>query len=89
MVQYEIDRLIGSRIRQRRIDRNFKLSELARSVGIDTATLQDYEDGQQRISAARLVRICEILDTPPVYMFLNSAVALEAFLAAEQQGRTP
>lgn len=80
-----LDQLVGSRIRQRRIDRNLEVPELSKLTGIDPDLLRAYEDGDRRVSREDLRRICEVLETQPAYMFLNDHSALAAFRDAESE----
>lgn len=57
----EVDEEIGARIRARRQELGFPQSHVAELVGITFQQLQKYEAGQNRVSAATLLRIAAAL----------------------------
>lgn len=57
----EVDTKIGIRIRERRQELGFSQSYVADVVGITFQQLQKYETGQNRVSAATLLRIADVL----------------------------
>ena len=65
----EIDRLVGSRVRQRRMQRGLSQEQLAQPLGITVPQLQKYEKGQNRIGASRLHRIAALLEAPIAFFF--------------------
>ena len=71
----EIDRLVGSRVRQRRMQRGLSQEQLAQPLGITVPQLQKYEKGQNRIGASRLHRIAALLDAPIAFFFAVNAPA--------------
>src|SRR3954447_25763655 len=60
----EIDRLVGSRVRQRRMQRGMSQEQLAAALGITVPQLQKYEKGVNRIGASRLHKIAGLLGVP-------------------------
>ena len=65
----DLDLLIGSRLRQRRILLAISQEELARRIGLSFQQLQKYEVGENRISAARLFKMSEMLAVPITWFF--------------------
>lgn len=65
----DIDRLVGHRVRQRRIETGMSQEKLAEAIGVSLQQLQKYEAGANRIGASRLFRIAEALDTPIIHFF--------------------
>jgi transcriptional regulator with XRE-family HTH domain len=59
----EIDQLVGSRVRQRRMLIGLSQEHLAKALGITVPQLQKYEKGVNRISVAG------VLDVPIGYFF--------------------
>lgn len=57
----EIDREIGARIRARRNELGCSQSYVADIIGITTQQMQKYESGENRVAAATLLRIAEVL----------------------------
>jgi transcriptional regulator with XRE-family HTH domain/predicted XRE-type DNA-binding protein len=77
-------RLIGRRIRRRRLFLNLTQAALAKSLGVTYQQLQKYEKGANRISQARLDDLANLLDVAPDYFLVEevpaAADALEQFL---------
>ena len=57
----EINKRIGSAIKQLRLIRGMTQTDMASRLGITFQQLQKYETGKNRVSADRLVLIAEIL----------------------------
>ena len=70
-----LDRLIGKRVMMCRRERGLSQAALAEQLGISFQQLQKYEQGQNRITVARLAKIASELDVAIGY-FLTGAVAL-------------
>ena len=60
----EIDRLVGSRVRQRRMQLGMSQEQLAEQLGITVPQVQKYEKGVNRIGASRLHKIAGLLGVP-------------------------
>ena len=60
----EIDRLVGSRVRQRRMQLGMGQELLAEQLGITVPQVQKYEKGVNRIGASRLHKIAGLLGAP-------------------------
>jgi len=65
----ETDVLIGKRIRDRRQQIGVTQHALAKTIGVSFQQLHKYEQGTNRVSAARLWRIAKALQTPMDYYF--------------------
>jgi transcriptional regulator with XRE-family HTH domain len=65
----EIDRLVGSRVRQRRMQLGMSQEGLAAALGITVPQVQKYEKGINRIGASRLHRIAGLLGVPITTFF--------------------
>lgn len=63
------DRLIGARLRKRRNFLGLSQSELGERIGMSFQQLQKYETGFNKISASRLVDICEALGVSVLYAY--------------------
>ena len=68
-VNVAIDGYIGIRRRERRLALQMSQSELGTKLGVSYQQVQKYENGANRVSAARLFDICEALDLPLASMF--------------------
>jgi transcriptional regulator with XRE-family HTH domain len=64
-----VDGYIGIRMRERRIALQMSQSELGSKLGVSYQQVQKYENGANRVSAARLFDICEALELPLASMF--------------------
>src|SRR4051794_37385252 len=60
----EIDRLVGSRVRQRRMQLGMSQELLAEQLGVTVPQVQKYEKGVNRIGASRLHKIAGLLGVP-------------------------
>ena len=58
------DAVVGANIRIHRLAQRLSQSALARELGISFQQLQKYENGTNRVGAARLVRIAVALGVP-------------------------
>jgi transcriptional regulator with XRE-family HTH domain len=63
---------VGRRIRARRLECWLSQQELARGLGVSFQQIQKYEKGANRISAGRLLAICNLLQVP-ITFFYDSA----------------
>jgi transcriptional regulator with XRE-family HTH domain len=64
-----VDEYIGARIRERRLELNMTQTELGEKLGVTFQQVQKYEKGRNRVSAARLFEICELLEVSLASMF--------------------
>jgi transcriptional regulator with XRE-family HTH domain len=58
------DAVVGQNIRVHRLARRMSQTELADGIGVTFQQVQKYENGANRVGAARLVRIAEMLHVP-------------------------
>ena len=65
----KINLLLGRRLRSRRRLMGLTQTQLAIRVGVRFQQIQKYENGANRISAARLWRFCQALEVPVSYFF--------------------
>jgi transcriptional regulator with XRE-family HTH domain len=70
---HPIDRLVGARLRLRRMQKGLSQSSLAHSVGVTFQAVQKYESGDIRISASRLYDISRVLETDIGFFFGDEA----------------
>ena len=64
-----MDRVIGRRIRAAREAADLGQVALAEAVGVAFQQVQKYENGKNRVTAARLFEICRVLKVPIASMF--------------------
>jgi len=64
-----LDRHVGRRIRGKRRALGLTADDLAKSLGVDAATVKAYERGSERVPSEHLVRLSEIMDVALSYFF--------------------
>jgi transcriptional regulator with XRE-family HTH domain len=64
-----IDKLIGERMRMRRIAIGMSQEKLGDALGLTFQQVQKYEKGMNRISVGRLQSIADILRVPVTFFF--------------------
>ena len=64
-----MDRVIGRRIRAERVAAEVTQTELAGAISLSFQQLQKYENGTNRVTAAKLFEICQILEVPIASMY--------------------
>jgi transcriptional regulator with XRE-family HTH domain len=67
-----IDHHLGQRIRELRMARGMEEAELATGLGISVAAVGGIEGGAQRLAAARLLQIANLLEVKLVQLFEGS-----------------
>ena len=68
-VNAAVDGYIGIKMRERRLALQMSQSDLGAKLGVSYQQVQKYENGANRVSAARLFDICEALELPLASMF--------------------
>lgn len=63
----KIDRLIGQRVRDRRLSLGLSQEHVGEMLGLSFQQVQKYERGANRISISRLIEICRCLGVPVSY----------------------
>lgn len=64
-----VDISVGSRVRLRRNMMGLSQEKLGESLGVTFQQIQKYEKGANRISASKMQKISEILETPVAFFF--------------------
>ena len=65
----DVDRYVGSRIRERRVMLGLSQQQMAHLIGVTYQQAHKYERGINRISAGRLYEIARVLRVPVSYFF--------------------
>jgi transcriptional regulator with XRE-family HTH domain len=65
----DVDRLVGSRVRMRRMMVGITQEKLGDACGITFQQIQKYEKGTNRIGASRLHQIARILEVPVEFFY--------------------
>jgi len=66
---------VGRRIRARRLECWLSQQELAQGLGVSFQQIQKYEKGTNRVSAGRLLAICNLLQVPITFFYDAAAPA--------------
>ena len=69
------DKYVGSRVRMRRLMLHMSQERLADQLGLTFQQVQKYEKGANRVSAGRLLRICNLLQVPITFFYDSGAPA--------------
>lgn len=64
---------VARRIRARRLECWLSQQELARGLGVSFQQVQKYEKGANRVSAGRLLAICNLLQVPITFFYDSAA----------------
>jgi transcriptional regulator with XRE-family HTH domain len=64
-----LDRYVGIRVRQRRLEVGMSQEKLGEALGITFQQVQKYEKGTNRVSVSRLHQIAESLGVPLSYFY--------------------
>ena len=64
-----VDRHVGGRIRERRLELGLTQQDLAALLQISYQQVQKYETGSNRVSAGKLYAMAQALDVRPGYFF--------------------
>ena len=78
----DLDVLLGKRVKLRRKELRVSAAQLAEALDLSQQQLSRYERGGNRISAALLVDIAALLDTPVEWFFLDCTSSYEALITA-------
>ncbi len=74
---HPIDKLVGKRVRQARIQKAVTQQELGEKLGITFQQVQKYETGFNRISSSRLWEISQIIGKPVNWFFARETQEVE------------
>jgi transcriptional regulator with XRE-family HTH domain len=81
----EIDRHLGRRLRKRRRLLGMTQQQLADACGVRFQQIQKYECGANRMSAARVWQLAEVLEVPVAYFYDGLGPQREARREGEAQ----
>lgn len=79
--------IVGTRIRERRVQRRIRQSELAKTVGISASYLNLIEHNRRRIGGKILIRLAEALEVEPALLSEGAEAALIGTLNEAAGGR--
>jgi transcriptional regulator with XRE-family HTH domain len=69
MVANGIDLAIGARIRRQRKTLRMSISDLSKNIGVSELEVAQFENGNKRLSAPILIRLCKIFGVGIAYFF--------------------
>ena len=75
--------VIGSRIKQARLAKNYTQEDLAEKIDISVAFLSRVERGNSHLNLKRLNQICGLLDVPEGYILNGASNNSENYLEHE------
>lgn len=76
-----VDISVGSRVRLRRNMMGLSQEKLGESLGVTFQQIQKYEKGANRISASKMQKISEILETPVAFFFEDTGKSVSEGLS--------
>ncbi len=68
---HPLNKQVGAMVRERRILLGMSQRQLADAIGLTFQQIQKYENGSNRIDAARLAVLSQALNVPPQWFFAN------------------
>lgn len=75
--------IIGKRIKQARLAKNFTQEDLAEQLNVSVAFLSRVERGSSKVNLKRLNQICGLLDVSESYMLTGAATNENNYLEKE------
>ncbi|MFN7127636.1 MAG: helix-turn-helix domain-containing protein [Brevundimonas sp.] len=66
---HAVDRHVGRRVQEKRLDLGLTQSALARAVGVSFQQVQKYEKGTNRVSASKLFEMAEFMKVEIPFFF--------------------
>ena len=80
---------IGRKIRALRLQRGLSQTSLADGIGLTFQQVQKYEKGTNRVSAGRLQKIADMLDTPVTFFYGGMGDGGQEAREAKRRSRLP
>lgn len=68
---HPLNQKVGAMVRERRLLLGMSQRQLANAIGLTFQQVQKYENGSNRIDAARLAALSQALNVPPQWFFAN------------------
>ncbi len=75
--------VIGARIKQARLAKNYTQEDLAEKIDISVAFLSRVERGNSHLNLNRLDQICNLLDVSEAYLLSGASSSSESYLDKE------
>jgi transcriptional regulator with XRE-family HTH domain len=81
-----IDKLMGARLRMRRMMKGVSQEKLGEAIGVTFQQIQKYEKGVNRISASRLQKLAHALEAPAGYFLESGPSPASGFAESGDEG---
>lgn len=75
----------GKRLRDRRLELKMSQVELARMLGVSAAAVSNYESGQNAVREDILLRLFQVLDVDPNYLYQDSVTTKSFTCSVEER----
>lgn len=76
----------GQRLRERRIELGMSQAELARALGVSLSAVSNYESGQNAMREEVLLRLFQVLDVDPNYLYQDASMGQGFACSVEEKG---
>lgn len=76
---------VGTRLRQRRTELGMSQMELAAKLGVTPSTISNYENGQNAVREDILLRLFQVLDMEPNYLYQDAYTGSGFPLSVEEK----
>ena len=76
----------GQRLRERRIERTMSQAELAKALGVSVSAVSNYESGQNAMREDVLLRLFQVLDVDPNYLYQDASMGQGFACSVEEKG---
>jgi transcriptional regulator with XRE-family HTH domain len=80
-----IDKLVGSRIRLRRLSLGISAEKFASTLKVPVDKLQRFEDGEERLNSTQLFRVSTLLGVEPEFFFSSEEGTGSPALSAPEE----
>lgn len=70
-----LDKQIGAQLRLYRLQRKLSQTDVGKALGVTFQQVQKYENGVNRVSGSRLVKLCELLHVKAEQILGNSGLS--------------
>ena len=76
----------GQRLRERRIELGMSQAELAKALGVSLSAVSNYETGQNAMREEALLRLFQVLDVDPNYLYQDAYIGKSFTCSVEEKG---
>lgn len=76
----------GQRLRERRMELGMSQAELAKALGVSLSAVSNYENGQNAMREDVLLRLFQVLDVDPNYLYQDASMGRGFACSVEEKG---